>query len=186
MKKVISIIATVLFLVAIYVPNIPKTQKLEIPVATKTQELPNILTDAELSKLYTCKQDVRKQNPDEIEVDSIYVPLLLGIARAESGPTLEGQLWAIRTIFNRIENGNFGNNVYEVISYPGQFEVFTKGTYLKAEVNANTHIALAMVEGGWDETEGALYWRSDKDSEDSWHENNLTFIKEVEGNRYYK
>ena len=43
-----------------------------------------------------------------------------------------------------------------------------------------------MIEGGWNETNGALYWEANTNSSDSWHKQNLTFIKEVEGNLYYK
>ena len=158
----------------------------ETPRVIETEVIPVVFTDDLLSLLHTTTQDIRKQNPSIIEVNQIDAQLLMKIARAEGGPTLDGQLWSMRTIFNRLSNGSFGNSIWEIVSADGQFDVFTSGVYINADVNANSHIALAMVEGGWDETQGALYWRTEEGSEDSWHERNLTYIATIEGNVYYK
>lgn len=158
----------------------------ETPKAIETETIPIVFTDDLLPLLHITTQDIRKQNPSIIEVNQVDAQLLMKIARAEGGPTLDGQLWSMRTIFNRLSNGSFGNSIWEIISGDGQFDVFINGSYINADVNANTHIALAMIEGGWDETQGALYWRAEKGSKDSWHERNLTYIATIEGNVYYK
>lgn len=152
----------------------------------ETQELPNILTDEELSRLYICKPDYRLVNTRIKEVSYEDARLLLCVSREEGGHTLDGQLWSMRTIFNRLFSDKFPNSVYDVVSQDGQFEVFWTGKYINANVNANSHIALAMIEGGWDDTCGALYWEADTNSDESWHKKNLEYIATVEGNIYYR
>lgn len=145
------------------------------------------LTDYELSQLYSVSDDERIKG-NIIEMTYPEAQLLLQVARQEGGETLIGQLWVMRTIINRVEcdERDFGDTIGEVIFGEGQFEVVIKGTYLEADVNDNSHLALAALEGGWDETKGALFFESNSNSKDSWHSKNLTFIKEVEGNRYYR
>lgn len=185
MKRLISIALSLALMTAEFVSANFIYEK-EVPEIIETETIPVVFTDDLISLLYTCKKDARKQNPSIIEVNQIDAQLLMKIARAEGGPTLDGQLWSMRTIFNRLSNGSFGNSIWEIVSSDGQFEVFTSGAYINADVNANSHIALAMIESGWDETQGALYWRTEEGSEDSWHQRNLTYIATVEGNIYYK
>ena len=142
--------------------------------------------DIDYSLLYTCKPTIYNVNPDIVEVSYIDAVLLMKVARAEGGATLDGQLWSMRTIINRIYSNDFPDSVQDVVEEDGQFEVVITGSYINADVNSNTHIALAMIEGGWDETQGALYFESSSNSSKSWHKTHLTFIKEVEGQRYYK
>ncbi len=151
----------------------------------ETDTLPDILTDKELSMLYTCKQDVRKDDPDIINISYNDAQLLLKVGRAEGGPNQDGQLWTMRTIYNRLEQ-NWGKSIWEILNDETQFEVVTSGSYKKADVNANSHLALARLEMGENPTEGSLYWESNSNSPDSWHKKHLTFIKEVDGNLFYK
>lgn len=182
MKKIVG---EALFVVAILVYSMSVKCK-EPKTIVDTQELPYILTDEDLSKLYTCKQDVRKYDKNIVEVSEEDARLLLCVSREEGGPTLEGQLWALRTILNRVDSDKFPNTVYDVITGDGQFEVYETGKYLTADVNSNTHLALAKIEAGWNSTQGALYWEADTNSDNSWHKKNLEYITTVEGNRYYK
>ena len=146
----------------------------------------HILTQEDLSQLYTLKTDGRLINTQILEFTYEDVQLLMAVGRTEGGPTLLGQLWAIRTIINRLQSSEFPNTVQEVISQDGQFEVVENGMWENADINSNTHVALAMVEGGWNKTQGALYWEADSNTENSWHATHLEFIAEIEGNRYYK
>ena len=179
MKKLI-----VLFLCGLLFSSPLQAQPIEEKEIVDTIELPVILTDNDIQKIYT-------ENPVEPEAEIVELTyeeaqLLMKVARAEGGPGLDGQLWAMRTILNRVYHSRFDNTIQEVVSEKNQFVVYGNGSYLKADVNANTHLALAMIEGGWDETDGALYWEADTNSNHSWHKKNLDYIKTVEGNRYYK
>jgi len=181
MKRIIGIIGTLILLVSVY--NTTFTVN-TATVEQSTVKAIDTVSYPDYSLLYTCKDDIKKDTCLIVNIQD--AQLLMKIARQEGGPTLDGQLWSMRTIFNRLSNGSFGNSIWEIVSSDGQFEVFTSGAYINADVNANSHIALAMIEGGWDDTDGALYWHAEDSSEGSWHENNLTYIATVEGNRYYK
>lgn len=183
MKRSIGIGLVTLLLTFVYFT--PVNNK-ELPLVIETQELPQILTRQDYEKLYTCKQDVRKEDKSIVEVDYNDAQLLLCISRAEGGAGLDGQLWVMRTIYNRTIDSRFDDTIQEVVTAPKQFEVYANGMYKDADINANSHLALAMLERGWNETEGALYWRAANGNEGSWHEKNLTYIKEVEGNIFYK
>lgn len=157
----------------------------EVKETEPVEEL-HYLTDEELSRLYTCKQDIRTTNPDIVELSQSDAWLLMQIARSESGESLEGQLWSMKVIINRLYDNRFPNTVWEIVSEPGQFQVFSSGYYKQAQINSNTHLALAKIEGGWDDTDGSVYFESASNGDDSWHMQNLDFVKEVNGQRYYK
>lgn len=183
MKRVISILLCIYLLVFVYAQTFPVINETEI----ENVELPEIVDTKvfpDYSQLYTCRS--YKGTDSCIEVTIQDADLLMKIARSEGGPTLDGQLWTMRVIYNRLSDGSFGNSIWEIVSSAGQFDVFTDGSYINADINSNTHVALAMIESGWNETQGALYWRMDKDSEESWHDRNLQYITTVDGNRYYK
>jgi spore germination cell wall hydrolase CwlJ-like protein len=148
--------------------NIPELNTLEIQELT--QDIIDVIEDTDIEQVQLTQQEET---------------LLMQVARAESGTSLKGQLWAMRTILNRVGT-HFGDNVTEVITAKNQFEVYSKGIYKRVELVDETYTAMEMIKNGWDETEGALYWRSDRGSKNSWHEKNLHYIKTVEGNRYYR
>ena len=143
------------------------------------------LTDEQLSLLYSCKQDIRKKDDSIVELSQSDAWLLMQVGRSEGGSDLQGQLWTMRTILNRLD-ANWADSLWGVLTMEEQFEVVASGAYKNAELNADSHIALALIESGWNDTQGALYWESNTNSDESWHKKNLTFIKEVEGNIYYK
>ena len=185
MKRVISILLSILFLLFVYIQTFPVKQVQENEVCNT--QLPKAIDTKvflDYSQLYTCRPYEGTDSCIEVTIQD--ADLLMKIARSEGGPTLDGQLWAMRVIYNRLFDGGFGNSIWEIVSSAGQFDVFTDGSYINADINSNTHLALAMIESGWNETQGALYWRMDKDSEGSWHDNNLQYITTVDGNRYYK
>lgn len=143
------------------------------------------LTDEQLSLLYSCKQDIRKKDDSIVELSQSDAWLLMQVGRCEGGASLIGQMWAMRTILNRLDAG-WSDSLLGVLTMDNQFEVISSGKYKSADINVETHLALACIESGWNDTEGALYWESNANSDESWHKKNLTFIKEVEGNIYYK
>ena len=168
---------------------ISKAEEKQVPDIVETKEIDYTiytLTDEKLSKLCTYHLEKRVVDENIVELDYTDAQLLMKIARAEGGPTLEGQLWSMRVILNRVGNESFGKTLEEVVFQKGQFEVVIKGIWQNVELNSDSHIALAMIEGGWDETDGALYFEASSNTKNSWHAKNLTLVKEVEGQRYYK
>ena len=155
----------------------------EIPVVTKQEVIETIETEIDYSLLYSYKEDVKNDTCLELSVED--ATLLMQIARSEGGETLEGQLWVMGVILNRLNNEQFPNTIEEIVSQKRQFEVYSSGAYKKADVNINSHLALAELEKGNNPTMGAIYFEANTNSDNSWHKTK-TFIKEVAGNRYYK
>lgn len=160
--------------------------KINTEVVTNEDKHYNIYTTEDLSKLYSYKQDIIQIDESIVELTYDEAQLLMKLARAEGGDTLMGQLWVMRIVINRLEAETFGNSIYDVIYQEGQFEVVSNGTIDTVELNSNSHIALAMLEGGWDETDGALYFEAISNSNESWHAKNLDFITTIKGQRYYR
>lgn len=167
--------------------------KWEIPVyayttskVTTVQNIVHYLTHEDLSTLYSCKPKKREKDSKILEFTYDEAQLLMHIARAEGGDTLEGQLWSMRTIVNRLYDDSFPDNIHDIVYDDGQFEVVTNGKYKDIELNANSHIALAMIEQGWNETKDVTYFEASSNTENSWHAKNLTLVAEVEGQRYYR
>ena len=186
-KKLVGIMGTAVLLAAIEIsePRFVSEANEGVVETMELPELPHYLTDEDLSRLYTCKGDIRKDDQNIIELSYDDAQLLMKVGRCEGGPGEEGQLWVMNTIYNRLEQ-KWGNSLWEILNNEKQFAVVTSGAYKNADVNVNSHIALAKLEMGIDPTDGALYWESNTNSPDSWHKRNLSFIKEVEGNLFYK
>ena len=188
MRRGLSVLLTILMCGCVaYIGS--KTTTKETEVETKeiieTQEL-KALTYEDYSRLYTLKQDVRTTNESIVELSQSDAWLLMQIARSEAGTDEEAQMWVMRVILNRLADGNFGDSIYEIISATGQFEVFSNGSYKTADIEPSTHYALAQIEGGWDETQNALYFEASTNTSKSWHSQNRTLITEISGQRYYK
>lgn len=152
----------------------------------ETQEL-RTLTKEDYEKLYSCKQDIRKTDEKIVEFSQFEAWLMMLIARSEGGKTLQGQLWVMGVLLNRINSKDFPNTLYEVVSQdnPIQFEVYKTGKYKEAELNSNSHLALAMIEKGINPTNGAIWFEATSNSDHSWHKQK-EFVAEVEGQLYYK
>lgn len=162
-----------------------KADNFSDPIEVEETEV-SYLTEDDFESLYSCRPEITVTNDRIVELDYEDAQLLMHIARAEAGESLDGQLWTMRTIINRIEDERFPNNIHDITHVKGQFEVVTSGRYKTVKLNENSHLALSLIEQGWDETEGAVWFESSSNSPNSWHAKNLDFIKEVEGQRYYR
>lgn len=187
MRRVVGILLTVLMTLGVYYVGLQQETKIETSEIIDTVEI-KYLTDADFSRLYSLKDETIGK--DLIELTQSEAQLLMMVGRSEGGDTLEGQLWTMRTLLNRVESNEPDfkklSTIGEVVFQDGQFQVVSTGAYKKADVNPYSHIALAMIEGGWDETDGALWFEASTNSSNSWHCKNLTLVKEVAGQRYYK
>ena len=192
-RRCISLVLSSLLLFFVFsaippkIEELPPTPQPEIVVTEKPKWV-HTLSTWELSKLYTLKECPNMDTT--INLTTPEATLLMQVARTEGGDSIDGQLWVMRVLVNRMESDSPDfkevETIGQVIFQNNQFQVVTSGAYKKADINVNTHYALAKLESGWDETDGALWFESKSNSADSWHKRNLTFIKEVEGNLFYK
>lgn len=116
--------------------------------------------------------------------DDAEILLKIAIAEAE-GESTEGKALVMLVALNRVWSDGFPDSVQEVVFQDGQFSVTAEGgRYYTTEPDRDCYEALKLIESGWDESRGALYFESCK--EDSWHSRNLEFLYEVGNHRFYR
>lgn len=87
--------------------------------------------------------------PQCVEVSYEDAQCLMKIAESEAGDQgVDGMALVMKTVLNRVENENFPDTVYGVVSQEGQFQSFANGRYEIAEPSLDAHMALAEIEEG--------------------------------------
>ena len=75
--------------------------------------------------------------------------LLLKVAEAEAGNQGSDGMWLIMsTVINRVNSGDFPDNIHDVIYQKNQFYTVTNGAIDRAEITPEAHEALARIEKG--------------------------------------
>lgn len=112
--------------------------------------------------------------------------MLAKIAMAETeGESVEGKALVILVVLNRVWSDEFPDSIEEVIFQKNQFSpVAEGGRYWTTEPDAGCYEALELVMGGWDESQGAFYFEST--GRDGWHSQNLEFLFEFGGHKFYR
>lgn len=116
--------------------------------------------------------------------------LLAKIAMAEAeGEDVEGKALVVLVVLNRAESDGFPDTIEDVImeEYNGihQFSATQDGgRWWDVEPDEECYEAVGMVAGGWDGSEGALYFESP--SKSTWHQENLEFLFQHGGHYFYK
>lgn len=121
--------------------------------------------------------------------------LLAKIAMAEAeGEGVEGKAMVIMVVLNRVWAEGFPNSIEDVIfDYNEQKDIYQfspvapGGRWWTTEPDEECYEALRiiMVEKR-DESEGALYFEATYNGEDTWHSENLEYIKTVGNHNFYK
>lgn len=117
--------------------------------------------------------------PDEYEEadpfsdEEAYLLAKLAMAEAEGEDTI-GKALVIRTVLNRVESERryFPDTIAEVIFQNDAFTPTKNGRYTAVEPNEDCYEALELVEEGWDESQGALYFERNT-TKATWHSRNL-------------
>ena len=112
--------------------------------------------------------------------------MLAKIAMAEAeGESVEGKALVILVVLNRVWSDEFPDSIEEVIFQKNQFSpVAEGGRYWTTEPDAGCYEARELVMGGWDESQGAFYFEST--GRDGWHSQNLEFLFEFGGHKFYR
>ena len=115
-----------------------------------------------------------------VSEDTVYISyedaqILLRITEAEAGNcSIEERALVMATVLNRVESKDFPNTIEGVVFQKRQFSPVRNGSYYKAEISEETHLALAQIEEGKYTDFEALYFENCKGS--SWHSRNLTKV----------
>ena len=110
-----------------------------------------------------------------------YMVMKIAMAEAES-EGVEGKALVILVVFNRVDDDRFPDNISDVIYQKYQFSPISDGRFDSVEPDRECYEALEMVQNGWDESQGALFFESLSASQ--WHSNNLQFLFQ-KGNHYF-
>lgn len=188
MKRVLAIILTGTMTVGMMIVSLPKEKEKVVVPPREIIETQTYHTNIDYSLLYSFKEQTTKK--DSIELTYPEAVALMKIGKCEGGDTVDAQLAVMNVIINRIktDKSDFKDieTVGEAIFQDGQFATVETGAFENAELNTNSHIALALLESGIELVNGALWFESSSNSDTSWHKQNLTFVCEIEGNLYYK
>lgn len=110
--------------------------------------------------------------------------LLAKIAMAEAGDQdTNGKALVIRVVLNRVNNRSFPDTVSGVIYQKRQFSPVLEGKFENVIPDADCWKALDLVMNGWDESQGALYFKMKCRSK--WHERNLRFLFKYQDHYFF-
>lgn len=132
-------------------PEPPKTQN-----AIKPKRQPKATLNREdYEKLYSLFSDGNKDTCIDISYEDAQI--LMKIAVLEDHTDEVSQAYIMTIILNRLNSDDFPNTIKEVVEQEGQFLQLTDPRYKKAHPDANSHIALALVESGKVKTDYLYY-----------------------------
>ena len=112
--------------------------------------------------------------------------MLMKLTMAEAGgEDLEGKALVMRVVINRLRDPEFPNTVQGVICEPGQFSPMSDGRYYDMVPDEECDKALYMIMHGWDESQGATYFRTVV-HDTTWHSENLKELFTHGNHTFYK
>lgn len=128
----------------------------------------------------------REEDGYHIELSESERDLLLRLIMCEAGgEDVETIAHVIAVVYNRVLSDLFPDDVSGVIYQSGQFSPVSYGLIYNVIPNESCVEALALIESGWNESNGALYFETHTDAE-TWHRSNLEFVATVGNLDFYK
>lgn len=118
------------------------------------------------------------------DADDAYLLAKIAMAEAE-GEGTETKALVICVVLNRVWSDEFPGTISEVIFEDNQFSPVSNGRWDRVEPNEDCWKALAMVEDGWDESQGATYFELTRDYT-TWHSSTLEKLFESGKTSFYK
>lgn len=155
--------------------TIIETKEPEVILTTAAEEEPEERSENDIKK--------RKLDPEDKEV-------LKRMAMAEAeGEGTAGKALVMMVILNRTMDEEFPNSVKDVafqkVGEHYQFStVISGGRYFTTEPDAECEEAISMIENGWDESEGALYFENCPG--ESWQSRNCEFLFKYGNHKFYR
>lgn len=186
-RRAAAILTAILLLVAIICKIMAAEEPVEVPVEeiqqeTEAKELPHKATEPERVQ----QEPIQETRSGSDNSRNEYLLARLAMAEAE-GESIEGKAMVIRVVLNREQSSDFPDTIEEVIFEDGQFTPVENGRFERVEPNAECWEALKMVLiDEWDESEGALYFEAVYNGENTWHSENLEYIKTVGNHNFYR
>ena len=101
------------------------------------------------------------------------------------GEDLRGQVLVAEVVLNRHNSSQFPNGIYNVIHQPRQFTPITNGAYDRATPLPLNRQAVNDVLSGVSHSRGALFFRTIRGAEGSWHQTALTHLFDHGAHRFF-
>lgn len=122
--------------------------------------------------------------------DEEYNMLLYCVDMEARSGSLEHKILIAQVIMNRVQGIKFPTTVAEVVNAPAQFDVMpryaSRGEWEPVD-NSREAVDLVLSGTSPDYAQGALYFYNPQVvGQNRWFDNNLEFICEIEGHRFYK
>jgi N-acetylmuramoyl-L-alanine amidase len=115
------------------------------------------------------------------ELDKLY-----RIAWAEArGEDEKGIILVINVIQNRLDDPRFPDTIHGVIHQPRQFSPVSNGQFARATPDQRIKDAVHRALQEEDHSGGALFFRTIRGAEGSWHERSLIRLFDHGGHRFY-
>lgn len=185
-RRAAVIFAAILIVAAIICKILAIEEPVEAPKEkqqeTEAWELPHKATEPERVQ----QEPIRETRSGAGNSYNEYLLARIAMAEAE-GESIEGKAMVIRVVLNRKESSAFPDTIEGVIFEDGQFTPVENGRFERVEPDAECWAALNMVLiDEWDESEGALYFEAIYNGEETWHSENLEYIKTVGNHNFYR
>ncbi len=120
-----------------------------------------------------------------MSLDAADEEILLKLAMSEAGgESTEGKALVMLSVVNRVRSDEFPDTVSEVVFQDRQYSPVLDGRYYSTVPDDDCLAALELIEGGWDESMGAMYFENA--GADSWHSRNLEFLFQEGNHKFYK
>lgn len=132
------------------------------------------------------EQEEEPQEPEPaVSLDAADEEILMKIAMSEAeGESVEGKALVMLSVLNRVKLDEFPDTVSEVVFQDTQYSPVLDGRYYSTIPDDDCLAAIELVENGWDESQGAMYFENY--GADSWHSRNLEFLFQEGNHRFYK
>lgn len=151
-----------------------------------TRNTPVTSSNGPKSDLDYLTGEIYHETENGLEIGAEDTQMLKQIAMAEAeGEGIYGKALVMGVVLNRMRSDEFPDTVEGVIFQSQQFSVVLDGgRYYSVIPDQECAEALELIESGWDETEGAMYFESC--GGDSWHSRNLELLYQYGNHRFYR
>lgn len=141
-----------------------------------------ILTEEDLSSLYSYKQEEKVDTCLSLTVED--AEMLMKIAYHEDHSDVLSQAYIMSEVLNRVNSPDYPNTIKEVLDQKKQFIDTDSKEFKDIEPDANSHLALALIESGQIKTD--FFYHEAISAVNSWQSKKREVSKEYGGTRFYR
>lgn len=160
-----------------------KTVKTKANKAVRAAKLKNSkYVSLNKNKPKTVKKEKKKAH---LNLSKKEKSLIVKLAFAEAGnQDTKGKALVMLVVLNRVKDKRFPDTIHDVIYQKRQFSPVSSRKWSTFKPDKDCYKALELIDNGYDESKGALYFESK--SKSTWHRDNLEFLFKHQAHYFYK